>query len=220
MLKKISTEVAALIGSITLVATTIYNTERNIQENKKLEQQKIIQNENISNQLEEQKELLNQQKELLNQLKEESTDLRDKLSLYEKFYKEATNNSSINESLKSPTEFKNEVNLSLSKLNTDLDNIDKSSLYPFENNLLFSFSTSFILASSVALSAVMGLIFNHYIKLYGDQYVNKTPKWVLPIMNYYLKFTHYSNYYYIILIVVSQLLILLTSIYLKFRGIA
>jgi uncharacterized membrane-anchored protein YhcB (DUF1043 family) len=227
MLKKISAEVAALIGSITLVAISIYNTERNIQENKRLEQQKNVQNENILDQLKE-------QNKLLNKIQEESAELRDKLNLYEKYYKEASNNSLINESLKSPTEFKNEVNLSLSKLNTNLDNMDKSSLsklnvnlddisksslYSFENNTLLSFSTSFILASGVALSAIMGLIFNHYIKLYGDQYVNKVPKLVLPIMNNYLKFVHYSNNYYIILIIVSQLLILLTSIYLKFRGI-
>ena len=39
----------------------------------------------------------------------------------------------------------------------------------------------------------LGLITNNYIKLYGDQYREKVPKYFLPVMEKYLKLGQYSN---------------------------
>ena len=83
-----------------------------------------------------------------------------------------------------------------------------------------SFSTSIILFCFVTFSALSGLIFNHYIKLYGDKYPEKIPKFILPLMKFYLKLAVYSNSYYITLILISQSFVLLIGIYMKIRGIA
>jgi hypothetical protein len=159
MLKKISQEAFALIGTITIIATSVYNTERTIYENRKRYDEKKIENQDLQNQINE---------------------LRDKLELYRDSYKEAVESNSLDKEDLSPTELNNKVASSLSKVNIDLNNIDKSSLYSNEyfnnDNLLFSFSTSFILLSLITLSSVSGLIFNYYIKLYGDQYIDKVPK--------------------------------------------
>jgi hypothetical protein len=65
---------------------------------------------------------------------------------------------------------------------------------------------------------IIGLIVNHYIKLYGEQYINKFPKWSLPIVRYYLKLGQYTNYYYILLIMVSLLFSTMTSFIIYFRN--
>ena len=65
---------------------------------------------------------------------------------------------------------------------------------------------------------IIGLIVNHYIKLYGEQYMNKFPKWSLPIVRYYLKLGQYTNYYYILLIMVSLLFSTMTSFIIYFRN--
>jgi hypothetical protein len=159
MLKKISGEAFALIGTITAIATAVYSTERNIYENRRRDNEEKINNQDLQNKINE---------------------LKEKLELYKNSYKEAIENNSLSKEDLSPTELNNKVASSLSKINIDLNNIDKSSLYSNEyfdnNNLLFSFSTSFILLSLITLSSVSGLIFNYYIKLYGDQYLDKVPK--------------------------------------------
>jgi hypothetical protein len=70
----------------------------------------------------------------------------------------------------------------------------------------------------IGLSAVISLMMNYYIQLYGDQYKEKVPKWILPLLNFYMNFTVYSNRYYIMLLVLTQGLNLMIGIYLKYRN--
>jgi hypothetical protein len=88
-----------------------------------------------------------------------------------------------------------------------------------DNSSLMNFSTSIILNSMIGLSAVISLILNHFIEKYSHQYKEKFPKWSLPILNFYVNFTMYSNRYYIFILVLSQSLTLLIGIYLKFRNL-
>ena len=82
-----------------------------------------------------------------------------------------------------------------------------------------NFSTSIILNSMIGLSAVISLMMNYSIQLYGDQYKEKIPKWSLPLLNLYNNFTVYSNRYYIMLLVLTQGLNLMIGIYLKYRNL-
>ena len=65
---------------------------------------------------------------------------------------------------------------------------------------------------------VIGLIVNYYIKLYGEQYMDKFPKWSLPIVRNYLKLGLLTNYYYIGMIMLSLLFSTITSILIYFRN--
>ena len=65
---------------------------------------------------------------------------------------------------------------------------------------------------------VIGLIVNYYIKLYGEQYMEKFPKWSLPIVRNYLKLGLLTNYYYIGMIMLSLLFSTITSILIYFRN--
>ena len=67
---------------------------------------------------------------------------------------------------------------------------------------------------------IIGLIVNHYTKLYGEQYKDKLPQWSLPILRYYLKFSQLTNYYYIVSIIVSLLLSISFCIIFYFMDIA
>jgi hypothetical protein len=234
MLKTISKEVAALIGAVTLSTTCLYSTERQIYENRRIAELNRISNTETSIKLD-------MMQDKLKKLESQSVELNNKLDMFEQLYKEAINNNqSDNETLKFPIVLNNEINSSLKLLDKTLKDMNNpieasrtilSSNENYQNylffnddfnlpNPLFTFSTSLVLLSGVTLSSVMGLIINYYIKLYGEQFIDKAPKLILPLVKYYLKFTQYNNYYYIIIIVISQLFILLISIYLKFRGIA
>lgn len=116
-----------------------------------------------------------------------------------------------NSNEKSPEEFDKEFEALMNKYSINS---------PFESSELMSFSTSIILLCLVTLSALSGLIFNYYIKLYGEEYPEKVPKLILPLMKFYLKLSVYSNRYYVLLILICQFVVLLTASYLKFRGIA
>lgn len=200
MLKKLSLELAIIYGLITVVVGSIYNNERNIAENKKNLQEK---NETLDRHT----EALNKNTEVLKEQNRLTEDFQKKLEDYKKHFQEASNKSDF----KSPEEFKKELDNLLEKYSVNS---------PYEHLELMSFSTSIILFCFVTFSALSGLIFNHYIKLYGDKYPEKIPKFILPLMKFYLKLAVYSNNYYITLILISQSFVLLIGIYMKFRGIA
>lgn len=200
MLKKLSMELATIYGAITVAIGSVYNNERNIVENKKNLQEK---NETLDRHT----ETLNKNTEALKEQNRLTEDFQKKLEDYKKHFQEAQNKSDF----KSPEEFKKELD----------DLLERPSINsPFEYSELMSFSTSIILFCFVTFSALSGLIFNYYIKLYGNKYPEKIPKYILPLMKFYLKFSVYSNSYYITLILISQSFVLLISIYMKIRGIA
>ena len=193
-------EVATIFGTITAVAGSIYNNERRIAEDRK---QRELQNKS----LDDYTDALNRNSEALKQHKELREEFLNKLENYKKHFQDSLNNS--NE--KSPEEFDKEFEALMNKYSINS---------PFESSELMSFSTSIILLCLVTLSALSGLIFNYYIKLYGEEYPEKVPKLILPLMKFYLKLSVYSNRYYVLLILICQFVVLLTASYLKFRGIA
>jgi hypothetical protein len=74
-----------------------------------------------------------------------------------------------------------------------------------EQNTLQLACVSFFLYDVAILMCLIGLIVNHYVKLYGDKYMDKLPNWSLSLVRYYLKLGQLSNNYYMILILFSLL---------------
>lgn len=220
-------QAGAVIGTAGVLGAAVYSTERNISENKKNQTATNEQIENLRKLVEEQKLELERQRLESAEKEKKLDEILNNLDKYQKMAKEAFNN----ETPEYSTELANEQEINKVSDNDTLDslNIKKASLFDLETfnsnesvNYSFyaSFSTAFMLASFATLSALMGLITNYYTKLYGDQYVDKAPKWLLPIINNYFKLVEHSNTYYYIIIFISQVLIMLGCIYMKFRGIA
>jgi len=220
-------QAGAVIGTAGVLGAAVYSTERNISENKKNQTATNEQIENLRKLVEEQKLELERQRLESAEKEKKLDEILNNLDKYQKMAKEAFNN----ETPEYSTELANEQEINKISDNDTLDslNIKKASLFDLETfnsnesvNYSFyaSFSTAFMLASFATLSALMGLITNYYTKLYGDQYVDKAPKWLLPIINNYFKLVEHSNTYYYIIIFISQVLIMLGCIYMKFRGIA
>ena len=206
----ISEQLGFIITGVSAVGAAVYATERNISENRR--------NQTVINeQIDKLRKLIEEQKHESKEKDSKIQELLNNLELYQKMANEAFKN----KNLESQTELEDNTLDSL--------NVKKASLFDLEalhtnesvNYSFFaSFSTGIMLFSFAALSALMGLITNYYTKLYGDQYINKAPKWLLPIINNYFKLVNHSNTYYYIIIFLSQVLIMLTCIYMKFRGIA
>ena len=206
----ISEQLGSIITGASAVSAAVYATERNISENKKNQT-------NINEEINKLRKLIEEQRHESKEKDKKIEEILNNLDQYQKMANEAFKN----KNLESQTELENNTLDSL--------NIKKASLFDLESlhtnesvNYPFyaSFSTGFMLFSFATLSALMGLITNYYTKLYGDQYINKAPKWLLPIINNYFKLVNHSNTYYYIIIFLSQVLIMLTCIYMKFRGIA
>jgi hypothetical protein len=94
----------------------------------------------------------------------------------------------------------------LSKLNfLNLQDFDLSSVLqhiPLPVTALQHFTIAIILFNVIIFNSLMSLIVNHYIKLYGDKFISKVPKWSLSIVKYYIKARQFSNYYLIVIIMV------------------
>ena len=223
MLKKLSTEALAMIGSLTVFAGSVYNTERMIYNNTK--------NVQLVHGLELQRNEEDSTKKLeILALEKENMELKIAL--------ETLKQSNLNQSESSSLKSTNQVESVLVPwdvlapdqvaargqnqfLNLDeiSSNINQSNLFIVDNSIFMNFSTSIILNSMIGLSAVISLMMNYYIQLYGDQYKEKVPKWILPLLNFYMNFTVYSNRYYIMLLVLTQGLNLMIGIYLKYRNL-
>ena len=218
----ISEQLGFIITGVSAVGAAVYATERNISENRR--------NQTVINeQIDKLRKLIEEQKHESKEKDSKIQELLNNLELYQKMANEAFKN----KNLESQTELEDNTLDSLNVKKASLFDLEafnfnqprpgetmlplgESVNYPF----YASFSTAFMLASFATLSALMGLITNYYTKLYGDQYINKAPKWLLPIINNYFKLVNHSNTYYYIIIFLSQVLIMLTCIYMKFRGIA
>jgi hypothetical protein len=223
MLKKLSTEALAMIGSLTVLAGSVYNTERMIYNNTK--------NVQLVHGLELQRNEEDSTKKLeILALEKENMELKIALETL----KQSNLNQSESSSLKSTNQVESalvpgdvlapdQVACAGSKSVYNLDeissNINQSNLFIVDNSIFMNFSTSIILNSMIGLSAVISLMMNYYIQLYGDQYKEKVPKWILPLLNFYMNFTVYSNRYYIMLLVLTQGLNLMIGIYLKYRNL-
>lgn len=232
-------QAGAVIGTAGVLGAAVYSTERNISENKKSQTATNEQIESLRKLIEEQKLELERQRLESAEKDKKLDDVLNNLDKYQKMANEAFKN----ETSELSTKLANEQDLNKVSDNDTLDslNVKKASLFDLEAfnfnqprpgetmlplgesvNYPFyaSFSTAFMLASFATLSALMGLITNYYTKLYGDKYVDKAPKWLLPIINNYFKLVEHSNKYYYIIIFLSQVLIMLGCIYMKLRGIA
>jgi hypothetical protein len=227
MLRKLSTEALAMIGSLTVFTGSVYNTERIAYSNTK--------NVELTHELESKRMKVLQERELeISESKNKGLELEIKL--------ETLKQSNLNQSKSSPVDITDQIKPILnpissksefssgeefragnseygSNLNEVLLDMNKSSFFILDNSSLINFSTSIILNSVIGLSAVISLIINYYIEKYSNQYKEKAPKWSLPILNFYVNFTMYSNRYYIFILVLAQGLTLLIGIYLKFRNI-
>ena len=231
MLKKLSTEALAIIGSLTVFAGSVYNTER------------ITYNNTKNIQLAHEFELQRNREDFTNKfeiltLEKENAELKMTL--------ETLKQSHLNQYKSSSLESTNQVEFilapgdrlapdlgaqvvshpendllskSVSDLNEISSNINQSSFFIVDNSTFMNFSTSIILNSMIGLSAVISLMMNYYIQLYGDQYKDKLPQWSLPLLNFYMNFTIYSNRYYIMLLVLTQGSNLMIGIYLKYRNL-
>lgn len=102
----------------------------------------------------------------------------------------------------------------------DLNNIQEAVIGSGLFQPDYQFSLSMILFSLVALSAVLNLIFNLFIKDKKELINNKVPKFLVPIYKYYFKINTYTIKYNLIMILISTLLILLLSVYMNYKGIA
>lgn len=232
---KIVEQAGSVIGTGGVMGAAIYSTERNIRENRKNQAATNEQIDNLRKLVEEQRleaERIRLEAERIRlEAAEKDKKLDEILDNLDKYQKIA-NESFKNETPELSTNLVSEHD-SNKVLNNDTFNstnvIKESNLfdlkvlhtnesinYPF----YASFSTAFMLASYATLSALMGLITNYYTKLYGDKYVDKAPKRLLPIINFYFKLVQHSNTYYYVIIMISQVLIMLGCIYMKFRGIA
>lgn len=220
-------QTGAVIGTAGVLGAAVYSTERNISENKS-NQADTNEKINILRKLLEEQKLELERQRLESAEKDKKIDeILENLKVYQELANKAFNDKTS----EYPTELANKQEINKVSDNDTLDslNIKKASLFDLEAlhtnesiNYPFyaSFSTAFMLASFATLSALMGLITNYYTKLYGDQYVNKAPKWLLPIINNYFNLVEHSNKYYYIIIFLSQAMIMLGCIYMKFRGIA
>nr|QYC35761.1 hypothetical protein [Apophysomyces elegans] len=92
------------------------------------------------------------------------------------------------------------------KAGFDLDTLSDSSL---EFSTLQLVSITLFLYDIAILICLIGIIVNYYIRLYGNEYKEKLPKWSLPIIRYYLKLAEYTNYTYVLSIVMSLILSML-----------
>jgi hypothetical protein len=84
----------------------------------------------------------------------------------------------------------------------------------FSTDPLNLIALSYFLFNVAILWYVIGLTVNYYIKLYGDQYLDNTPKWLLPFVKTYLKFTLFSSKYLLVILIISIFLSMLLSIIL------
>ncbi|KAG2216633.1 hypothetical protein INT45_007208 [Circinella minor] len=178
----ISEQLGSIITGASAVSAAVYATERNISENKKNQT-------NINEEINKLRKLIEEQRHESKEKDKKIEEILNNLDQYQKMANEAFKN----KNLESQTELENNTLDSL--------NIKKASLFDLESlhtnesvNYPFyaSFSTGFMLFSFATLSALMGLITNYYTKLYGDQYINKAPKWLLPIINNYFKLVKIS----------------------------
>jgi hypothetical protein len=80
------------------------------------------------------------------------------------------------------------------------------------------FAFSFFMFNMTVFICLTGLILNHYSKLYGDQYLEKLPKWILPIAKHYSILRDYSNHYYILTIFVTTIMSTIGSMILYYLG--
>jgi hypothetical protein len=106
----------------------------------------------------------------------------------------------------------NSVNVQESNLFSVLEHLP----LPVTANQHFAFS--FFMFNMTVLICLTGLILNHYSKLYGDQYLEKLPKWILPIAKHYSNLRDYSNNYYILTIFVTTIMSTLGSMILYYLG--
>lgn len=203
-------QAGVVIGTIGLMSAAVYSIEKNISENKKNQTAINEQIENIRKLAEEQKLELERQRSESAEKEKRLDEILNNLDKYQKMAEEAFNNETSEYLTKLANEQK--INEVLDNNTLDLLNIKKASLFDLEAfnlnesvNYSFyaSFSTAIMLGSYATLSALMGLITNYYTKLYGDQYVDKAPKWLLPIINYNFKLVEHSNTYYYIIIFIS-----------------
>jgi hypothetical protein len=123
----------------------------------------------------------------------------------------------------------NSVNVQESNLFSVLEHLP----LPVTANQHFAFS--FFMFNMTVLICLMGLILNHYsperratgpsdsspspgAKLYGDQYLEKLPKWILPIAKHSSNLKDDSNHYYILTIFVTTIMSTMGSMILYYLG--
>jgi hypothetical protein len=80
------------------------------------------------------------------------------------------------------------------------------------------FAFSFFMFNMTIFICLSGLILNHYSKLYGDQYLEKLPNWILPIAKHYSNLRDYSNNYYILTILVTTIMSTMASMIMYYLG--
>lgn len=196
-------EFTAIFGTIIGSGTLIYNNERNIKNANKLAG---LQYENDK-----------QNNEVLSNIYTKLENLENKFN----------NIQTISEIDK--LELKNLMNKAVKESLDDLNTIDvsKSTIFDIDSFIstvsepgFFSFSICILLFSLITVSLTFGLISNYYFDKYGEQYKDKLPNWILFYIKVRKKFNNFVNKYYIIMILICQFMIILLSIYIKFRGIA
>lgn len=141
MLKKLSTKITTIIGSIIVISITLYNTERNICKNKRLAQEGYNVNKKILKQLDE-------YNKLLKELKNENAKVNNMLSIYEEYFKKVSKYSDVSDlnyfKPRGPWHPGSEAP-GLQEFSLKINRVNRSSLISFEHSvLLLFFSTSFI----------------------------------------------------------------------------
>jgi hypothetical protein len=209
MLKKITGPVATVVTGIFTGTAGMYASYKTNEKNKEmqdqtLEYQKEMQDQTHKNRLEE----IAFQHEL---------EMKKMKSTYNTHY---SNQVESNENTVGPvTQMLQDSNSS--KKFTELSNIVDSTSYNissisektlFPTDPLNLIALSYFLFNVAILWCVIGLTINYYIKLYGDQYLDNIPKWLLPFVKVYLKYTLFNSKLLLIILLISIFSSMLLSI--------
>ena len=214
MLSKFNLAAATAFSGLTGVFTGIYVHHNSVKSNEELAQREF----------ERKKELiqLKHDLELERMDYDYFTNLLNKENLLEKVSELKNEHSSLSNQPSISTDSVGSVTKTL--LESNSFNVQESNLYsvlehlplPVTANQHFAFS--FFMFNMTIFICLTGLILNHYSKLYGDQYLEKLPNWILPIAKQYSNLRDYSNHYYILTIFVTTIMSTIGSMIMYYLG--
>jgi len=214
MLSKFNLAAATAFSGLTGVFTGIYVHHNSVKSNEELAQREF----------ERKKELiqLKHDLELERMDYDYFTNLLNKENLLEKVSELKNEHSSLSNQPSISTDSVGSVTKTL--LESNSFNVQESNLYsvlehlplPVTANQHFAFS--FFMFNMTIFICLTGLILNHYSKLYGDQYLEKLPNWILPIAKHYSNLRDYSNHYYILTIFVTTIMSTIGSMIMYYLG--
>lgn len=87
------------------------------------------------------------------------------------------------------------------------------------HNMVYSLTYSYMCFSVATLLAALNLGFNYLNSVYGDKLVEKLPKWVYPIYQFFKRYLFISMTFDLSMIILFQFFSLALSLYFQIRGV-